>query len=363
MNYFQTKKMTLEEKGDVLVISGYASTGDVDRGGDQVLPEAFTETVRDRASKSPIPMLLQHDGQKVLGDWPEMEIDAKGLAVVWNVKYDIDECKIKIKNKDLNGLSIGYRVEEWEVRNAQGTVVYNSNSGLCPGYDVDDMWKEDSVRVIKKVELVEISVVSIPMNPFAFINSVKKFFAIEQKNLMWSITEKKEWEAEPLETPDETNHQETDVEIPAGETPVPLEETPEETPAPDKSEVVKADEEPEVVPEVVPEVTPEVIPEEVPEETPKGMTETEVKDLIASAVAEAVKWLTEEIASLKKSLGDDTLAKSYETLSKDHDTLKKKFEDLDKSLSQEVFPERKSFTPSNRRVGITDSMVLGTLGQ
>jgi len=49
-------------------------------------------------------MLLQHASEKVIGDWPELAIDAKGLNVVGNVKYDIEDCKVKSKNKDLNGL-------------------------------------------------------------------------------------------------------------------------------------------------------------------------------------------------------------------------------------------------------------------
>jgi len=79
---------------------------------------------------------------------------------------------------------MGYRVEEWEVMNQQGICVYNSNTGITAGYDVNDIWEDDSIRVIKKVDLVEISVVSIPMNPFAFISSVKKFFEVEKKDLM-----------------------------------------------------------------------------------------------------------------------------------------------------------------------------------
>lgn len=307
MLYFQTKMKAVEEKGDALIVSGYASTGDLDRGGDRVLPEAFTETVRDRASKSPIPMLLQHDGDKVLGDWPEMEIDAKGLLATGSVKYDIDDCKIKIKNGDLRGLSIGYRVEEYEVEREDGTTIYNSITGLTAGYDVEDMWGNDTVRIIKKIDLVEISVVSTPMNPYAFINSVKDFFAQEKKNLSTQIVEAKEevvevvtpTESISLETPveevqpsvvaEEPNNQEIVVETPAVETPAPVEVIPEETTTPDISDVVKADEEPEVVPEVVPE-------EVIPEETPKGITEEEVKALVASAVSEAVAPLIETIA-------------------------------------------------------------------
>lgn len=49
------------------------------------------------------------------------------------------------------------------------------------------MWNNESIRVIKKIDLVEISVVATPMNPFAFINSVKKFFDMEKKDLLASM--------------------------------------------------------------------------------------------------------------------------------------------------------------------------------
>lgn len=185
--YFQTKMKNVEEKGDVVIVSGYASTGDIDRGNDRVLPEAFKETISDRGEKSPIPMLLQHDGDKIIGNWPMLGIDEKGLIAQGELKYDIDDCKKKVKNGDLRGLSIGYRVLEYEVEDGKGNVIYNSETGLVPGHDVDEMWTNDSIRVIKKIDLVEISIVSTPMNPYAFINSVKDFFATEKKDLLASL--------------------------------------------------------------------------------------------------------------------------------------------------------------------------------
>jgi len=171
------------------------------------------------------------------------------------------------------------------------------------------------------------------------------------------MSEKKEGEEETPETPAEPINQETEVETPAGETPAPEEapvETPLETSAPDNTEVVKGDEEPVETPVE----TPEEAPVETPAEEPKGLSAEEVKALVDTAIAEAVKPLNTEIESLKKSLGDN------EVIQKNYDLLKKEFDDLNKALSQEVFPERKSFAATTaRRVSVTDSMVLGTIGR
>lgn len=75
-------------------------------------------------------------------------------------------------------------------------------------------------------------------------------------------------------TPDESINQETVVENQAGESPAPAEDTPTETPSSDNTDIVKGDEEPTATPA---------------EETQKGLSEEEVKALVASAVSEAVK--------------------------------------------------------------------------
>lgn len=67
----------VEGKGQSLQISGYGSTGDIDRGNDRVLPSAFSDTIVARGAKSPIPILLSHDGNKLLGSWDKLEVDGK----------------------------------------------------------------------------------------------------------------------------------------------------------------------------------------------------------------------------------------------------------------------------------------------
>lgn len=63
MLYFQAKFLA-ERKGDTITLNGFASTGDIDRVKDKVLPTAFTKTL-PLFMKNPV-MLLQHDDDKVI---------------------------------------------------------------------------------------------------------------------------------------------------------------------------------------------------------------------------------------------------------------------------------------------------------
>ncbi len=284
--YFQTKFLAQKkEDGDTITITGFGSTGDVDRANDRILPTAFSESL-PMFLKNPI-MLLQHDDVKVIGKFTEANIKSNGLQVTGDVMYDIDGCMQKIIDGVLGAFSIGFICQAYQYEDALGHVIYNSATGLMAGYEWDDLYAEDVVRIITKVDLVEISVVSTPCNPYALFQVAKQFFVEETKTLKTLATQKKgapnEYEEEPVEPsteePTETETKTTSEEAPADETPAIVEspvDSPEtETttePADDtaleeaKTEVVKGDEK--------------------PEETPiNGITEEEAKTLIAEAVA------------------------------------------------------------------------------
>lgn len=265
IQYFKTLIKGVETKADGSVrIEGYASTSDTDRYHDRVLPTAFADTM-EQFMKNPV-MLLQHDFNKLIGSFDEYSIESKGLKVAGDVKYDIDGVKEKIRNGDLGAFSIGFIVEAYEVRDKNGNLVA-THEGVCPGFDYDDMWQDGNLRVITKLDLIEVSVVTTPANPnalFTLSQSVKSFFAEEKKSAYALIakgdgcepTDAPEApaaepapaapegkEGEPPEAPAE-QEPETEKEAPGGENP-PTPETPEDVPAPDKSEPVEAGEKPE----------------------------------------------------------------------------------------------------------------------
>lgn len=139
----------VEEDGE-LYISGYANTIDKDRYGDIVLPSAFD---MDNYVKNPI-LLLQHDHKKPIGKVVEHEITDKGLwikALVSSAAEDLYKVKTLITDGVLKALSIGFRMKN-------GKYI-----------------AEDDVYVITELELMEISVVSVPANQDSLFEVSKSF--------------------------------------------------------------------------------------------------------------------------------------------------------------------------------------------
>lgn len=125
--------------------------GNVDLGGDVVMPGAFKRTLAEHKSEGTLPaMFWMHDPSRVAGKWLDMHEDETGLATKGQLApTDLgNEIHTLLKMEAVSGLSIGYIPKQ---------VDYNS----------------DGVRLINEVDLLEVSVVSIPMNPKAQIQHVK----------------------------------------------------------------------------------------------------------------------------------------------------------------------------------------------
>lgn len=136
-------------------IEGYASTfgGEPDAYGDVIAPGAYADSLTDHASKGTMPkMLWQHDRREVIGRWTAASEDGKGLLVRGKLNMDVQrgrEAYALLKDGALDGLSIGYRIKEYSV-------------------DTDtDVW------TLEKLDLFEISIVTIGANENATIASVK----------------------------------------------------------------------------------------------------------------------------------------------------------------------------------------------
>lgn len=137
---------------------GYASVFNVvDQGGDAVQPGAFIEGITKAKSDGRlIPMLWQHDRTEPLGTWVDMAEDAKGLYVEGQLVLE-DNPPAKrahslLKAKALGGMSIGYRI---------------------PAGGAEEDPKRRGVFLLKKVDLVEVSLVTMPMLLQARVQSVK----------------------------------------------------------------------------------------------------------------------------------------------------------------------------------------------
>lgn len=138
-------------------IEGYASVfGVLDRGGDIMQPGAFKRTLADWKRKKQFPpMLWQHDPHTPIGVWTDLVEDERGLKVVGEMIMDVPQAVIAralVKAGAVRGLSIGYLSRDDAIDRATGA------------------------RLLKHVDLWEISPVTFPMLPEAQIAGVKDVF-------------------------------------------------------------------------------------------------------------------------------------------------------------------------------------------
>jgi HK97 family phage prohead protease len=125
--------------------------GNEDLGGDIVMPGAFKRTLAKHRSDGSLPqMFWMHDPSRVCGKWLDMSEDENGLRVKGVLAPTPlgEEIRTLLKMDAVRGLSIGYSV-------------------------ADDDYTKDGNRLLKDVELWEVSVVSLPMNPLAQVAHAK----------------------------------------------------------------------------------------------------------------------------------------------------------------------------------------------
>lgn len=149
----ETKAFEFEVKADDAgVVEGYGSIfGNVDKGGDKVLPGAFADSIALAMKGSrTIKMLWYHDPTQPIGVWDELVEDAKGLKVKGRIIPEVARAKevlALMKAGVVSGLSIGYRSLK------------------------DRM--EGEVRLLEKLDLWEVSPVTFPMNDRAKVTAAK----------------------------------------------------------------------------------------------------------------------------------------------------------------------------------------------
>ena len=162
--YFQSLRETksVKELENGVEISWYASTKDKDRWGDIVEPKAF-QSALERYMTNPI-VLLQHKADKPIWIVEQAEIDDNWLYIKAKITQNTDWVVDLIKDGVLRAFSIWYSVKEYDT-------------------DVKELadWSYDMTNIIKDLELYEISVVSIPMNPYALSKSIEDMFEVEEK--------------------------------------------------------------------------------------------------------------------------------------------------------------------------------------
>ncbi|WP_294189059.1 HK97 family phage prohead protease [uncultured Sphingomonas sp.] len=148
------------------IAAGY---GNVDHGGDVIIPGAATKSLTGRAS---MPMLLFHDQRRPVGVWREFTETADGLHVKGRFAMSTDagrDAHAMTKDGALAGLSVGYQTLRDKL--------------------------VGKARHLLEVALHEISLVTIPMNGKALITSVKGIEDAREKLAAGDRLTEREFEA------------------------------------------------------------------------------------------------------------------------------------------------------------------------
>jgi HK97 family phage prohead protease len=125
-----------------MIVEGYAALfGVADHMRDVVRVGAFRASLARRTE--PLPMLLEHSAKSLAGHWTEVREDARGLFVRGEISPDRPGAARakRALARGVDGLSIGF-VPVVASKTARG-------------------------RVLEEIELLEVSIVSLPMQPLA----------------------------------------------------------------------------------------------------------------------------------------------------------------------------------------------------
>ena len=125
--------------------------GNVDLGGDIVMPGAFARSLAEHKAAGTMPLMFwMHQPDQVPGVWLDMSEDKEGLAVHGEL---VDttlgrDVRTLLQKKAVRGLSIGYVPQQVG-------------------------WDRHGNRLLIELDLIEVSIVSMGMNPLATIESAK----------------------------------------------------------------------------------------------------------------------------------------------------------------------------------------------
>ena len=159
-------KFAADEGAQAMSFSGYGAVfGNVDSYGDVIEAGAFSKFLSDvKAGNQPWPaMLSQHGGWQMsaedmtpIGVWTDLAEDGHGLKVAGQLAdtprgLEMYKLMKMSPRPAIDGMSIGYIAKEWEPRSKP----------------------EDPKRKLKRIDLIEVSIVTRPANGKARVESVK----------------------------------------------------------------------------------------------------------------------------------------------------------------------------------------------
>ena len=159
-------KFAADEGAQAMSFTGYGAVfGNVDSYGDVIEAGAFSKFLADvKAGNQPWPaMLSQHGGWQMsaedmtpIGVWTDFAEDGHGLKVTGQLAdtprgLEMYKLMKMSPRPAIDGMSIGYIAKEWEPRSKP----------------------DDPKRKLKRIDLIEVSMVTRPANGKARVESVK----------------------------------------------------------------------------------------------------------------------------------------------------------------------------------------------
>lgn len=148
------EEKAVSESEDCWTITGYGSVfGNKDFGNDVVIAGAFAKSLRENG----MPLMLFNHKMDMppIGAIIDAKEDKRGLWFKAELPKDdtfvAGQIVPQLKRRGLKGTSIGYKI--------------------APGGK--EVRKSDGARLLKEIRLFEISVVNMPMNPLASVETVK----------------------------------------------------------------------------------------------------------------------------------------------------------------------------------------------
>jgi len=135
----------IDEAGYIAGIA--ASYGNVDHGGDLIMPGALTKAI---AGRTTVPMLLFHDHKRPVGAWAKFDETGEGLNVEGRIAVKSDagrDAHALVESGALSGLSIGYKTLRHKF--------------------------EGKTRQLHELALHEVSLVPVGMNERAVVTQIK----------------------------------------------------------------------------------------------------------------------------------------------------------------------------------------------
>lgn len=165
---------TAGDQIDSIHIEGYANCTSVDRTGD-VIPMTAWSKALENYLKNPI-ILAQHDHDEPIGRMVDHKVDEKGLWVKARISAAAEDTFNLIKDGVLTAFSVGFVIKD---------AIYDSITDLF---------------IIKELELLEISVVSVPCNQDSIFSLSKSFDNADDYGKFKSQFEVKNESAKELES-------------------------------------------------------------------------------------------------------------------------------------------------------------------